>query len=158
MMRLDLDEPPLDSKVNPQYHSQCRGQVLDYCFRRYTRRQHFPEQKIAHYKDKTISQLNEDHDLWDKLPDFRVLVGGRMAETAAPKKSLNDRVRDAMQRCDVPLIGKQFTKEQVHLVKQDLMSDAHLYGYGDQLQGKHSDEHIRLYMKDAIEEYGPKTD
>lgn len=161
-MRLDLTESPEETTVNPQYHAQARGQVLDYCFRRGSRKKHHDAQATAVYgtnefartRDaehlRTIQALNDKHDLWDRLPDLRVKIGARMTESDVPVKKMNERVKDAMVRCEIPLTGKIFTTPQVQSVKQDLLNDAHLYGYDEQIKGKHSDEHIKLLMKDVI--------
>jgi len=162
-MRLDLEYPPSGSNINPQPHKNSRLQVLENSFRNPARKWHFDGQKSMYYGSDSESLLldiqdtNNTHKLWGKVPDLRIKVGAGAHDVVEAPKSMTERVTEAMERCEVPLNSKQFKTEQIQKVKNDLLGDADMYGYADQIKGKHSDEHIRIMMKDAVEENVNKT-
>ena len=165
-MRLDLYDAPDNITIDPAHHKRARTQLLDYCFRDIQRKFNFEGQKSMYYGDglfrnkpelKNIQENNNKYNLWDKVVDLRIKVGGTTtAQQAVQTKSMTQRVREAMERCGVPLDSKRFETEQVHAVKDDLLNDADMYGYAEQIKGKHSDEHIRIMMKDAVDEFAPE--
>jgi len=153
-LRLDLDEQLDDSGFSYDKWRQAKAVIIENCFRnRLYRdgRKEFPDSKAPYYGHPDLAgvqEANDEYGFWDKIPDFRVLAASEMTESWKPKLTIEKRTESAMTECGFLLNRKDYTREEVIAVTNNIKMDAYVYGIESMLEGdpKYSHAFVKSVM------------